>query len=505
MKKALLMILDGYGFGKQDESNAIYMAKTPFMDSVLKKYKWNLLKCSGLDVGLPEGQMGNSEVGHLNIGAGRIVYQELTRISKSIKDGDFFENEAFIGAIENVKRHDSALHIMGLVSDGGVHSELEHCKALIKLATEQGIKKIFIHCFTDGRDTLPESGITFIKELNDYIKNNTTAKIADIIGRYYAMDRDKRYDRVKLAYDELLLGKGIRAVDPIVAVNDSYINDVTDEFIKPTVIYDKNEPVALIKDNDSVIFFNFRADRAREITSAIIQKDFDGFTRDKVVDVYFVCMTQYDTSLENVHIAFKPETMDNTLGEYLANKKIAQFRIAETEKYAHVTYFFNGGIETPNPGEDRLVIPSPKVATYDLQPEMSAYAVCDALIEGIKKDKYGFILVNFANCDMVGHTGVFGAAVKAVETVDSCAEMVFKEAKEHGYTMFITADHGNAELMKDNGEIITSHTTNKVIFASLDDNISTVNEGSLCDIAPTILYAMGLEKPKEMTGHCLIK
>lgn len=504
MKKTLLMILDGYGYGEKNAANAIYNAKTPFMDEVLEKYKWNLLKCSGLEVGLPEGQMGNSEVGHLNIGAGRVVYQELTRISKSIKDGDFFENKAFLGAIENAKKYNSAVHIMGLVSDGGVHSELEHCKALVKLVNAHGIQKLYIHCFTDGRDTLPESGISFISELQKYLTENSKGKIATVIGRYYAMDRDNRYERVVRAYDALVLGDGLKASDPILAINDSYKKDVTDEFIEPTVIVADDKPVGMLQDNDSVIFFNFRADRARELTSAITQDDFTGFERKKRINVFFVSMTQYDTKLKNIDVAFLPESMDNTLGEYLAKQGLKQFRIAETEKYAHVTYFFNGGIEKPNQNEDRLVVPSPKVATYDLKPEMSAFEVAKDLIVKIKENKYDFILVNFANCDMVGHTGVFDAAVRAVEAVDKCAKDVYEAAQAQDYTVFITADHGNAELMRDGDEIITAHTTNKVVFVALDANISAVESGSLRDIAPTILSVMGIPKPDEMTGHSLV-
>lgn len=500
MPKAILAILDGYGQGEENEYNAVYCANTPFMDYVKEKYNYAFLKCSSSYVGLPDNQMGNSEVGHLNLGAGRVVYQDLTRITKSIKDGDFFENSAFLNAVENVKKHDSSMHIMGLVSDGGVHSSIEHLKALIKLCKENDVKKLYIHCFTDGRDTLPTSGINYIKQVENTISELSLGKIATITGRFYAMDRDKRYDRLEKAYNVLLLGEGEYGESAEEVMNSSYENDITDEFILPHII-DKN---GIINDGDSVIFFNFRADRAREITSAVTQDDFDGFERKKRANVYFVCMSMYDESLKNVDIAYKPEILHNTLGEYLSSLGKKQLRIAETEKYAHVTYFFNGGIEKQYENEDRILIASPKVATYDLQPEMSAYEVTEKLCKNIKSNEYDFILVNFANCDMVGHTGVMSACVKAVETVDECMKKVYDAAKENGYTLMITADHGNAEVMFKDGEVITSHTTNDVIFAVCDENGKRVNCGSLKDVAPTVLCVMDLDKPEEMSGVSLI-
>lgn len=500
MTKAILAILDGYGQGEENEYNAVYCANTPFMDYVQNKYNYNLLKCSSEFVGLPDGQMGNSEVGHLNLGAGRVVYQELTRISKAVKDGDFFENRAFLNAVENVKKHGSAMHIMGLVSDGGVHSSLDHLKALVRLCARNDIDKLYIHCFTDGRDTLPTSGKHYIEEIEKTLAEYKTGKIATVIGRFYAMDRDKRYDRVQKAYNALLLGEGEYSESAEDVMKNSYEKNITDEFIVPHVI----EKDGIINDNDSVIFFNFRADRAREITSAITQDAFDGFDRAKRANVCFVCMTQYDVSLQGVDIAYKPEVLANTLGEYLSMLGKKQLRIAETEKYAHVTYFFNGGVEKQYENEDRILINSPKVATYDLQPEMSAYEVTEKLCEKIKTGEYDFILVNYANCDMVGHTGIMPACIKAVETVDECMKKVYTSAKESGYTLMITADHGNAELMYKDGEVITSHTTNDVIFAVCDENVKAVASGSLKDVAPTVLKVMDIEKPAEMTGESLI-
>ncbi len=504
MTKAILAILDGYGYAKANEFNAVTTANTPFLDGVLKKYNWNLLKCSGQDVGLPEGQMGNSEVGHLNIGAGRIVYQELTRITKDIKEGGFFKNAAFNDAVKNVNENNSKLHLMGLLSDGGVHSELSHLKALLKLAKLNGVKNIFVHCFMDGRDTLPTSGIEYVRDLEEFMQNEGVGEIATVIGRYYAMDRDKRYDRLERAYNAIVLGEGESSNSAQEAIEDSYEKNITDEFIVPHIISTDEQPAATIENNDSVIFFNFRADRARELTDAISQEDFSGFERKKVVKTFFVCMTPYDANFKNINIAYHPQILKNTLGEYLSNLGKKQLRIAETEKYAHVTYFFNGGVEKQYPYEERVLVESPKVATYDLKPEMSANEVTDKLIKAIESEIYDFILVNYANCDMVGHTGVMNAAVKAVETVDSCIEKVYNVAQKYGYTLMITADHGNAEVMFEDGKIITSHTTNPVIFAVCSQNVREVKQGSLCDIAPTVLEIMELTSPQEMTGNSLI-
>ncbi len=504
MKKTMLVILDGYGYSENTYFNAVAAANTPNINQLKDQYPNALLLCSGLAVGLPEGQMGNSEVGHLNIGAGRIVYQELTRITKSIDDGDFFRNEVFLHAIDHVKKNNSALHIMGLVSDGGVHSDCKHYKALIKLAKMHNVEQLFIHCFMDGRDTLPTSGLDYITELDGYIKSEGVGVIATVSGRYYAMDRDNRYERIKLAYDAITLGRGEIAADPIKAVKNSYSENKTDEFILPTVIVDEKGPKGRVNDKDSVIFFNFRPDRARQLTRAFMQKDFDGFKREKTVDVEFVSMTLYDTSFSNVHIAYKPQIIHNTLGEYLSGLGKKQLRIAETEKYAHVTYFFNGGIEKPYKNEERILIPSPKVATYDLKPEMSAYEVTDKLIEEMKKTDYDFIAVNYANCDMVGHTGIYDAAIKAVETVDICIGKLYAQAKKRGYSMIITADHGNAEKMKIDGDPFTAHTTNPVMVIVADENVKKIKNGRLCDIAPTILGIMNIVKPIEMDGENLI-
>ncbi len=498
-----MVILDGYGFSEETTGNAVAAACTPFLDGLFTAFPHTLIRCSGMAVGLPEGQMGNSEVGHLNIGAGRVVYQELTRITKSIDDGDFFTNAAFLKAVSSAKAHNGALHIMGLVSDGGVHSELSHLKALIKLAHDNGLKRVFVHCFTDGRDTPPQSAGTYINELEDYLRQLGTGAIATVCGRYYAMDRDKRYDRVKKAYDALTAGIGDTAESAAQAVAASYAGGVNDEFIVPCVITENGKPIATINDGDSVIFFNFRADRARELTDALSQRSFSGFARDRYPSVEFVCMTLYDASFMGVDIAFAPELLKNTLGEYLSSLGLKQLRIAETEKYAHVTYFFNGGVEQPNSGEDRVVIPSPKVATYDLQPEMSAYKVTDELINRVESDQYAFIVVNYANCDMVGHTGDFAAAVKAVEAVDRCVARLYYTCREHGYTMLLTADHGNAEEMLKDGAVVTAHSTNPVCFTVTDRSIATLQEGSLCDIAPTVLKVMKLPQPAEMTGKPL--
>ncbi len=501
--KAFLIILDGYGLAEDSSSNAVSVANTPNLTGYFEKYPTSTLVCSGLKVGLPEGQMGNSEVGHLNIGSGRVIYQELSRISKSIDDGDFFTNEEFIAACEHVKETGGDLHIMGLTSDGGVHSAEKHYKALLLLAKQQGLaERTYIHCFTDGRDTPPKSALDFITELDRYMKEISSGKIALISGRYYAMDRDKRYERNKLAYDAMVYGTADRFKSFSEAIKDSYDKDITDEFILPRLIEDENGEVHTIKDGDSIIFFNFRPDRARQITAAFTQKEFDGFEREVFNDLFYVTMTNYEATFENVNIAFKPSVISNTLGEYLSTLGKKQLRIAETEKYAHVTYFFNGGIEKDYEGEDRILIPSPKVASYDLQPEMSAYEVTEILLEKLEGD-YDFILVNYANCDMVGHTGIIPAAVASVEAVDECVGRIVEKARECGYGVIITADHGNAEKMLEGNDPHTAHTTNPVPCCIIADGIDKIADGSLCDIAPTVLDIMGIIPPKEFEGTSL--
>ena len=501
-----LIILDGYGLNDCTDKgvNAIYEAKTPVMDGLFAKYPHSKLSASGMDVGLPDGQMGNSEVGHTNIGAGRIVYQELTRITKSIKDGDFFENEALNEAVNNCVKNDSALHLMGLLSDGGVHSHNEHLYGLLELAKKAGLKKVYVHCFLDGRDVPPSSGADFVKALYEKTKEIGAGEIATVMGRFYAMDRDNRWERVEKAYNAMVYGDGVNAECPYEAVLESYKNDVTDEFVVPTVVVKDGKPVGKIESNDSVIFFNFRPDRAREITRTLVDAEFTGFER-TLVKPYFVCMTQYDALMPNVDVAFKPQKLTNTFGEIVSNKGLKQLRIAETEKYAHVTFFFNGGVEAVYEGEDRALIASPKVATYDLQPEMSAYLVKDEVINRIKSDEYDVIILNFANCDMVGHTGVFDAAVKAVEAVDECLGEVVEAILNQGGCALITADHGNADRMLDtDGGAFTAHTTNEVplIFAGGENELK---DGRLADLAPTLLEIMGIEKPSEMSGDSLLK
>ena len=501
MKPVVLAILDGYGISTITEGNAVLAAKTPNMDALTKNNPTTIIHASGLDVGLPDGQMGNSEVGHTNIGAGRIVYQELTRITKAIEERTFFDNAEFLKACENCKKNNSALHLMGLLSDGGVHSHIGHLYGLLNLAKEQGLKDVYVHCFMDGRDVSPTSGVDFIKALLEKMRDIGVGKIATVIGRYYAMDRDNRWERVEKAYNAMVNGVGQEFESAVELMETSYNNDVTDEFIVPTVI-DKN---GMIKENDSVIFFNFRPDRAREISRTIVDEAFDGFNRDYFKTCY-VCMTQYDALMPNVLVAFKPESLDNTFGEYISKKGLKQLRIAETEKYAHVTFFFNGGVEKTYEGEDRILVPSPKVPTYDLQPEMSAYEVCDKVVEAIKSDKYDAIILNFANCDMVGHTGVMEAAVKAVEAVDECIGKVADAVLEMGGVILITADHGNAEQMIDPSDksVFTAHTTNVVplVMAGLD---AKLKKGRLADLTPTMLDIMGLEKPSEMTGESLLE
>jgi 2,3-bisphosphoglycerate-independent phosphoglycerate mutase len=507
-KPLMLIILDGWGYREAREGNAILSARTPNLDNLMKKYPYCLLEASGEAVGLPEGQMGNSEVGHLNIGAGRIVYQDLTRINLSIKNGDFFENPAFLNAISNAKVNNSSLHLMGLVSYGGVHSYMTHIHSLIKLAHKKGLKKVYIHAFLDGRDVPPKAALKDIKELDIFCKENGDAKIATVSGRYYAMDRDKRWERIKLAYDALTMGIAPnKASDAETAVSEAYERGENDEFVKPTVITDSTgKAEAVIEDNDSVIFFNFRPDRARQLTWAFMNKDFEGFTREKHPKVYYVCMAQYDETLD-LPIAFPPEKLVNVLGEVLSKYGLTQLRIAETEKYAHVTFFLNGGQEKCYEGEDRCLISSPKVATYDLKPEMSAYEVADEVIRRIKSGKYNVIILNFANMDMVGHTGIIEAAVKAVETVDDCVGKITTTLKEGGGEAIITADHGNAEQMKNltTGEPHTAHTSNpvKCIYVG-DSEIKALRNGKLCDLAPTLLELLNIPKPEEMKGESLI-
>ncbi len=510
-KLTALVIMDGFGLSDAKEGNAVFEARTPNFDRYWNEYPHGQIHASGLDVGLPEGQMGNSEVGHLNLGAGRIVYQDYTRISKSIKDGVFFNNQTFLKAIDNVKANGSKLHLMGLVSDGGVHSHVEHLYALIELAKEKGLDQVYIHCFMDGRDVPPASGKSYIIALEEKLRQLDFGKIATIMGRYYAMDRDNRWDRVKRAYDAMVLGEGVFANSGNEAMDNSYNAQDTDEFVKPTVVLENGQPVATIGENDSIIFFNFRPDRAREITRSFIDPEFKEFSREKgYFPVTFVCMTQYDATFENVHIAFLPDDLTGTFGEYISKQGKTQLRIAETEKYAHVTFFFNGGVEVPNQGEDRVLIPSPKVSTYDKKPSMSAFEVTDEVEKRIASGKYDVIILNYANCDMVGHTGVMEAAIEAVETVDTCMGRVVEAIRKVGGSVIVTADHGNAEKMLDHatGEPHTAHTNNPVPLIFIDDNMKdvTIREGGrLSDVAPTLLDLMGIPKPPEMTGKSLIQ
>ncbi|MDD6612381.1 MAG: 2,3-bisphosphoglycerate-independent phosphoglycerate mutase [Clostridiales bacterium] len=503
MKKPLiLIIMDGFGLRTSDMGNAIHAAKHPNLARLFSENPTTQLGASGLDVGLPDGQMGNSEVGHTNIGAGRVVYQELTRITKQIQDGPFFENEAFLGAVANCKEHDSALHIYGLMSDGGVHSHIEHIFGLLELAKKNGLTKVFVHCFMDGRDVPPTSGIDYIRQLKAKMEELGVGQIATIEGRYYAMDRDNRFERVVKAYSAMVYGEGEYNPDPVAAMQASYDAGVTDEFIVPVVITKD----ACIQENDSIIFANFRPDRAREITRTFVDPDFTGFERrNGCFPVYYVCMTQYDATMPNVHIAFKPQSLTNTFGEYIAENGLTQLRIAETEKYAHVTFFFNGGVEAPYKNEERDLIASPKVATYDLQPEMSAYKVCDKVVEEIKSGKFDVIILNYANCDMVGHTGVFDAAVKAVEAVDECVGKTVDAILEMGGVAMITADHGNADQMleEDGVSPFTAHSCNPVPFCVVGYPC-TLHEGRLADIAPTMLQVLDLPQPAEMDGKSLM-
>ena len=507
-KTTVLMILDGYGLNENAEHNAVAIGKTPVMDRLMKEYPFVKGNASGMAVGLPDGQMGNSEVGHLNMGAGRIVYQELTRITKEIQDGTFFENPALLEAVENCKKNDSALHMYGLLSDGGVHSHNMHLYALLELAKRHGLSKVYVHCFLDGRDTPPASGKEYAEALEEKMAEIGVGKIASVMGRYYAMDRDNNYDRVQKAYEALTQGKGVTAPSGPAGIQQSYDNDKTDEFVIPTVVVENGEPVGVIRDKDSIIFFNFRPDRAREITRAFCDDEFKGFER-KRLDLTYVCFSDYDHTIPNKIVAFHKITVTNTFGEWLAANNMKQIRIAETEKYAHVTFFFNGGIEEPNEGEERVLVPSPKeVATYDLKPEMSAYKVCDKLCEAIKSEKYDMIIINFANPDMVGHTGVEDAAIKAVEAVDECVGKAVDALLSVNGTMFICADHGNAEQLIDyeTGEPFTAHTTNPVpfILVNYDKDYALREGGCLADIVPTLIETMGMKQPPEMTGKSLL-
>ena len=502
MKKPLvLMILDGFGIAPV-EGNAIAAANKPNLDKIFAENPHTQIGASGMDVGLPDGQMGNSEVGHTNIGAGRIVYQELTRITKSAQDGDMDKNEALLKAMNNAKDNGKALHLMGLLSDGGVHSHNTHLYALLEMAKRVGVEKVFVHCFMDGRDVPPSSGKDYVKELMDKLEEIGVGKIATVMGRYYAMDRDNRWERVEKAYAAMVYGEGEQADCPLCAMQNSYDKEVTDEFVVPTVVKGA-EPIS---QGDSVIFYNFRPDRAREITRTLVDPDFTGFERKKgFFPLTYVCMTQYDATMPNVEVAYKPESLVNTFGEYISNKGLTQLRIAETEKYAHVTFFFNGGVEKQYPGEDRILVKSPAVATYDLQPEMSAYEVTDKMVEAVKSGKYDALILNYANCDMVGHTGVFEAAVKAVEAVDTCVGRVVEAVKEMGGCVLLTADHGNADKMvDDDGTPFTAHTTNPVPFCVINHPCQLREGGRLADIAPTMLKVLGLEQPAEMTGESII-
>ena len=504
LKKApvALIIMDGWGNGdNSDANNAIAVAKTPVIDGLLADCPNAVLACSGEAVGLPEGQMGNSEVGHTNIGAGRVIYQELTRITRAIRDGSFFENEALLAAVSSAKEKGGALHLFGLLSPGGVHSHSDHLYALLELAKKQGVEKVYIHAFLDGRDVPPSSAAEYMEALEKKIAAVGTGEVATVSGRYYAMDRDKRWDRVAKAYEAIAHAAGVKAASAAAAISTSYAADVTDEFVVPAVIGDYKG----MKPEDSVIFYNFRPDRAREITHAFTDETFDGFVRDEDLKPFYTTMTQYEAGM-NVHIAYPPQSINNTLGEIAEKNGLTQLRIAETEKYAHVTFFFNGGLEKPYEGEDRILVPSPKVATYDLQPEMSAVEVTDKVVEAIGSGKYDFIILNYANGDMVGHTGVLSAAVKAVETVDTCVGRFVEAIRKMGGCVCITADHGNAECMVDpeTGAPFTQHTTNVVPFIVVAEGVEKVKDGRLCDIAPTMLKLAGIAQPEEMTGEALI-
>ena len=508
-KPTVLMILDGYGLNYNSDGNAVAIAKTPVMDKLMAECPFVEGNASGMAVGLPDGQMGNSEVGHLNMGAGRIVYQELTRITKEIQDGTFFENEELLKAMENVKKNNSSLHLFGLLSDGGVHSHITHMYGAIEMAKRCGIENVYLHAFLDGRDTPPQSAADYMQQMVDKMAEIGAGKVATISGRYYAMDRDNNWDREEKAYLALTKGEGVKETDAVQAIKNSYANEVTDEFMLPTVIVENGEPVATIKDGDSVIFCNFRPDRAREITRAFCADDFDGFAREKKLDLVYVCFTEYDVTIPNKLIAFKKVEVTNTFGEFLAANNMKQARIAETEKYAHVTFFFNGGVEAPNEGETRILVDSPKyVPTYDKKPRMSAFTVCDEVCKAISSGEYDVIITNFANPDMVGHTGVLESAVEAIEVIDKCVGEVVSMVEEVGGQMFICADHGNAEQLVDyeTGEPFTAHTTNPVpfILVNYDKDYTLAEGGCLADIVPTLIEMMGMAQPAEMTGKSLL-
>ncbi len=505
-RPTMLMILDGYGLGKQDDGDAIAAAHTPHLDAIFSNYPMTTVKACGLDVGLPDGQMGNSEVGHLNIGAGRIIYQELTKITKSIEDGSFFDNRAFAKAIGHVKKNGSVLHLLGLLSDGGVHSHITHLLALIDLAKKNDIDKLCVHCFLDGRDVPPRSALEYMDRLTSYMKDVNLGRIGVVSGRYYAMDRDKRWERIVKAYDAMTLAEGLHAPTGRAAIEAAYERGENDEFVQPTVV----DGGWTVDDGDAMIMFNFRPDRAREITRAFMDDEFDGFAferKKKVSDICYICMTQYDSEMPNVTLAYPPETPENTLGVYLSSLGLQQLRIAETEKYAHVTFFFNGGVEEPEKGEDRVLIPSPKVPTYDIQPEMSAFEVTESVLKAIASDKYDLIILNFANADMVGHTGVKAAAVKAIETLDICVPRIVDAVLAAGGQILLTSDHGNADEMLDaNGNVMTAHSLNDVPLVNISDGALPLKDGGrLCDIAPTLLNLMDLEAPAEMTGKSLVQ
>ena len=506
----MLMILDGFGDNPRFDGNGVKLANIPNIRKIWAEYPTTKIAASELAVGLPEGQMGNSEVGHTNIGAGRIIYQELTRITKSIQDGDFFNNEVLVNAIENCKKNNTKLHILGLLSDGGVHSHQEHLYGLLELAKRMSFNDVFVHCFLDGRDTAPQSAKGYVEALENKMKELGVGKIASLSGRFYAMDRDKRWNRIELAYNAMVRGTGNKNTSALDAIQKSYEEAVTDEFVVPVVIEENGNPIAKIENNDSVIFFNFRPDRAREITRTIVDKDFNEFTTEKM-DLYYVCFTNYDETMPNVEIAFKKEPIINTYGEVISKNGGKQLRIAETEKYAHVTFFFNGGEEKQYEGEDRILVPSPKVETYDMQPEMSAYQVCGKVVDAIYSGKYNTIILNFANPDMVGHTGSLEAVIKALEAVDTCVGKILKAIKDVHGNLLMTADHGNCEVMVnyETGKPHTAHTTNLVPFSvvsdkGLDLKLKPEGEGKLCDLAPTMLELLGIKQPEEMTGESLI-
>ena len=500
-RPTMLMILDGYGACDRKEGNACLLANTPNLDKMFEKYPNTTIGAAGMEVGLPNGQMGNSEVGHLNIGAGRIVYQELTRITKEIEEGKFFENERLLDAMKHAQDNNGAVHFFGLLSDGGVHSHIDHLKALLEMAARNNMDKVYLHCFLDGRDVPPRCAKIYIEEIEELMNKLGTGKIATVSGRYYAMDRDNRWERVSQAYNAIACGEGRTCETAAGVIDMAYANDENDEFVVPTIV----DAEGMVKDGDAVIMFNFRPDRAREITRTFVDDNFDGFEREKIKDLAYVCMTQYDASMPNVTVAYPPVSLTNTLGEYIASKGLKQLRIAETEKYAHVTFFFNGGVETPNASEDRELINSPKVATYDMQPEMSAYEVTDKVIEKI--NDYDLIILNFANADMVGHTGDMAAAIKAIEALDVCVEKIVEAVLAADGQILLTADHGNADVMVDEkGNVVTAHSLNRVPLMHIAKEPHELKDnGKLADIAPTILELMNLEQPEEMTGESLIK